>query len=137
MRIAARLVPFALLAALGIAAYANSIDGAFVWDDNILIADNPVVKSWSTVPALSAKGFVVPRYVKEGLFYRPIEMITYIADYSIGGSYPPTYHITNLIFHILSSFAVFMLVSVLYRDTALAVFTGALFTVHPALTEAV
>ena len=137
MRSVARLAPFALLAALGIAAYANSIDGAFVWDDNILIADNPVVKSWSTVPALSAKGFVVPRYVKEGLLYRPIEMITYIADYSIGGSYPPTYHITNLIFHILSSFAVFMLVSVLYRDTALAVFTGALFTVHPALTEAV
>ena len=47
------------------------------------------------------------------------------------------YRLTNILLHILVSLAIFRLIIVLFDDWILALFTGALFVVHPIHTEAV
>jgi len=126
-----------LLAALGIIAYANSLGGAFIWDDNILITDNAVVKSWSSLPKVFTKENISTPTGKTFHFYRPLQTITYMADHAIGGLTPRVYHITNVLLHVLVSLALFWCISVLYGDTLLAFVAAAVFTVHPVHAEAV
>ena len=76
---------------------------------------------------------------------RPLLMFSYWVDYQMGASDPHNYHTTNVLLHFLGSIVVMLIalrllewVQVTGRmRTALAVFAGALFLLHPLQTESV
>ena len=70
-------------------------------------------------------------------FYRPVQMLTYMADYSLWGNYAFGYHLTNILLHILVALSVYWLVTLLFDDRLLALFTSILFVVHPIHAEVV
>jgi protein O-mannosyl-transferase len=76
---------------------------------------------------------------------RPLLMGSFWVDYQIGGSDPYSYHVSNVLLHFGVSVLVMLIVARLllwagvtgYKRQALAVFSGALFLLHPLQTESV
>ncbi len=127
-----------LIIMLGFTVYANSINGAFIWDDSHLVEDNLYIRDWANFPKLFTEGMAAgadaPTLYS---FYRPLQLITYTIDYSIWKLDVRGYHLTNILLHVLASLAVFWLVTTLYKDWKLSLFTSLFFVVHPVHTEAI
>ncbi|MDO8525869.1 MAG: tetratricopeptide repeat protein, partial [Candidatus Omnitrophota bacterium] len=129
-----------LIAVLGFAVYANSLGGAFIWDDIAFIKDNAYIKDWSNAARIFTLDFSKRLTSGGGIkynFYRPLHILTYMADYSLWGLRPEGYHFTNALFHTLAALALFWLIRALFGGTLLPLVTAALFVVHPIHTEAV
>jgi len=135
------ILSLAVIVILGFAAYANSLTGEFIWDDLAFVRDNELIRDWSNVGRVFSKDMAKSLAPGGGgvkyNFYRPLQMISLMADYSIWRLDTAGYHFTNTIFHILAALAIFWLITVLSNDWLLALFTGALFVIHPIHTEAV
>jgi len=77
------------------------------------------------------------------LVSRPVPLATLWLNYKTGGMSPATYKITNILFHVLASFMVFILLSYLCRIHAslennfIPLAASLLFLVHPVHTNAI
>ena len=127
----------AIIIFCGLAVYSNSIKGQFLWDDDAFIKDNNYVKQWRYLPKLFTDNVMERGVGKRFSFYRPIQMISYMADHSFWGLKPAGYHITNIILHVATALLVYFLVLLLFKDSLISLVTGLLFVVHPAHTGAV
>jgi protein O-mannosyl-transferase len=120
-------------------AYANSLDGAFALDAQVLVLANPTAQSatWANVAAAFAQDYWHP--MGSGGLYRPATILSYLVDYAVlgHGARPFGYHLTNLLLHLANTALVYALVrrsaSALWPAAAAA----ALFGLHPITTEAV
>lgn len=125
-----------LITALGFIAYASSLNGKFVLDDELLIKDNvfirnlPGIEKFFTTNIMAGAGMV-------SAFYRPLQMITYALDYAVWNLNVTGYHITNMILHIFVALCIYWMIDILYNDNKLSFLTSALFVIHPIHTEAV
>lgn len=130
------LMSLILIIIFGFTAYGNSLKGEFLWDDEFLVENNVYIKSWSNIPKIFTKD-IGAGAGKKYYFYRPTQMFTYMIDYAFWKSNVVGYHLSNIILHILVALGIFWLVTILFKDWLLALFTSLLFTVHPVHTEAV
>ena len=136
-----KIIYVALIIALGALVYVNSLGGDFIWDDIAFIRDNQLIQSWSNAPRVFSQD--VAKSLAPGgggvryNFYRPLQILTYMLDYSVWGLKPFGYRLTNLIFHILAALALFWLLLVLFENQLFAFLASAFFVVHPVHTEAV
>jgi len=127
------LASVALIIILGFAVYANSLNGKFVYDDNVLIKNNSFLKNEH-----SLSKFFLEDIGKGGgrryNFYRPIQIISYALDYRIWKLNVIGYHFTNIILHILVAISIYWLVTILFGNKTLSVLVAVLFVVHPIHT---
>ncbi len=107
---------------LTIVAYANAWNNAFLSDDLAEIVNNPHIGDLGYAITSHPFGF--------------IRLILYWLIFHIGGLNQILFRSINYVFHVGSVFLVFAIVSKLYSKRA-ALFTSAIFAVHPAITEAV
>lgn len=116
---------------LAFEAYGPALRGPFVLDDLYLpYAD------------VNAPVNHITDWVK---FQRPLLMLSYWVDYQMGASDPHLYHTTNVLLHFVLSIVVMLIAARLLEwvevagrmRTALAIFAGALFLLHPLQTESV
>ena len=126
----------ALIIFAGVFSYANSLGGQFLWDDESLVQYNPYIKDWSHLPKIftSRLGSVAK---ESGAFYRPVQTLTYLVDYSFWRLNVFGYHFVNMTWHILVAISIFGLIQVLFQSGKLSLLTALLFIVHPIHTEAV
>jgi tetratricopeptide (TPR) repeat protein len=121
--------------------YFNSLGNQFTnWDDSMIYA-NPQVRSlgWDNIRSIFT--FV------EGATYQPVRVLSYAIDYYFWELNPLGYHITNILFYILTCTTIFLTLhhlSVSLRDKAsadsherVALFGSLLFAAHPVHVEAV
>jgi tetratricopeptide (TPR) repeat protein len=120
------LIALALLALLP---YLNALAGDFVFDDVGVIRDNPVVQRG---PAWR----VFTTVYEPGALYRPLTMLTYVANARLDAM-PPGFHAVNVLLHAVVVLAVYALAARLLAAPAAAWIAAALFAVHPVHTEAV
>lgn len=135
-----RIIPPAsiiTLVVLGFAVYINSLTGSFIWDDNILITDNSAIKGGSDILDIFTKGNISAYTGKTFHIYRPIQMLTYMINYNMGGLIPAGYHFTNVLLHALVALFLYQLINLLSSDKFISFVTSALFVVHPIHTGAV
>jgi len=109
-------VVFSLIV-LGLCNYTNSINNPFIWDDFNFIERNPNIRSWQNIPAILKENVTSGVIQKESSSYRPLQMLTYLADYSIWRLDPKGYHLTNIFLHLnglkkgfLGFFIIFLIV---------------------------
>ena len=126
----------ALIVCVGALAYANAPKGEFILDDGLLVQGNLYIRDWKNIPKLFTED------VGEGgggdySFWRPLQLLTYMAEYAFWKDNPAGYHLGNIIWHILAALALFWFVQLLFGDRLLALLTGLLFVAHPVHTEAV
>ncbi|MEW6201395.1 MAG: glycosyltransferase family 39 protein, partial [bacterium] len=120
-----------LLAAL---VYLNTIPGDFLWDDLMLVRDNPYIKHPAHLHHLVQKSYYS---VFRELTYRPVCTLTYFVDFALWGLNPRGFHITNIVFHFLNVLLLFIFARRLSGRYDAAFVAAVLFAVHPAHSEAV
>jgi tetratricopeptide (TPR) repeat protein len=126
-----------LVAAAALLSHLPALRNGFTFDDPLLVSENAVVagEAWSRV--FQSPYHVGPLQTVPTGLYRPLTILTLVADHAIGGGAPWSFHLGNLLLHA----GVALLVLALGRRLALpppAPLLGALlFAVHPAHAEAV
>jgi tetratricopeptide (TPR) repeat protein len=137
-----------LICLFGFAVHVPALHGPYIWDDQTLVAGNPLIKS----PVLLAENF------RHFLFadgfsshYRPIQGVSFLLDYLIWKNDTLGYHLTNILLHVGSALLLCFLVRRLLpllltsfewrqRDSfqaATALLIALIWVVHPVQSAAV
>jgi len=123
------------------AAYANSLDVPFAFDDWHAIEQNPAIRDLVNLPRF----FTDPTtfsVLRENRDLRPLLVLSLALNYQVSGLAPWSYHLVNLVLHWIVCLLVFRIV----RDhlwlgpseaVPVAVTAALLVAVHPLNTEAV
>jgi len=140
--------PFQVLAivAVGLAAYANSFSVPFQWDDELFIANNPLLTDLSYFFTRSSAE--VP-FLHRSLVRRYVTFLSFAIDRRVHGLDVVGYHVFNLAVHLGNALLVYCLAVVLFRTPVLAgsalasrrrtiaLAAALLFVAHPIQTMAV
>ncbi|MBN1823866.1 MAG: hypothetical protein JW803_06075 [Endomicrobiales bacterium] len=131
-----RALPFLAISLLILLVYNKAMFfGLTFLDDNIII---PYGKAQSldlkTITGLF-KRVLLPDYFN--FFYRPLLMVSFIADAGVFESFPFIFHVTNLALHLCGSLLLYVLLLKMDVEKYLALFLAMVFAVHPVLTQAV
>ena len=117
-----------LIVAAAVIIYFPSLSGGFIWDDSsIYITNNQIIKS--------SDGLYRFWCISKELDYYPVSNSTFWIEWRLWGMNPTGYHVTNLIFHIVSTLLIWYILQKLSMPGA---FLAALiFAVHPVNVESV
>ena len=122
-------LPFILI--LTAIIYLPTLNAGFVnWDDPDYIYNNYVIKDLSHLTDF----FTVPIQGN----YHPVTMISLALNYAVSGYDAWSYHLLNLVLHLVNCFLVYRFTLLLSRNNILIAFvTSLLFAVHPMHVESV
>jgi tetratricopeptide (TPR) repeat protein len=121
-----------------LAAYIPVLGGPFIWDDHHLVEESPLVQKLQPLSHYFRQGFWQGDDVEPGrTYYRPLSILSLALDEKIYGENSSGFHITNLIFHLLSTCLLFDLLRARAVGAYGATLGTALWALHPRLTEAV
>ena len=125
-----RAWPPLLIVAAGGAAYANSFSGPLVLDDLNSIGVNPTIRHWGTALA---------PVIGTTVGGRPILNLSLAINYAISGTEVWSYHVLNLVIHLLAGLTLFGIVRRTLAGRAgrtailIASFVALLWMLHPIL----
>ena len=121
---------------LSLASYRGSLDNPFHYDDIHSIVENPHIRELGNIPFF----FVRPEYFSadaRSAMYRPLVLVSYAINYAIGGYDVVSYHWLNWALHGGCSLMVYVLLRRLPITAPAAIWTSAIFALHPINSEAV
>jgi len=132
------IVHIILIITIGLLAYFRSFNNKFAWDDQLLITQNHYVTNFQS--SFLPKIFSGP--ISEGAgersnAYRPLQILSYVADHSFYVLNPYGFHLTSFLIHLLTSLVFYLMIKMLFRNELLALIAAILFLIHPVQTEAV
>jgi len=108
--------------------------GAFHFDDMHSIVENPGVRDLANVP----RYFVDPQLFSGepgNLMFRPVLLVTFAVDFKLWGYNAAGWLLTNVLIHAAAAILVHRLALRLKLSDAAAAFAGAVFALHPAISE--
>lgn len=125
--------PILFLCLLTLAVYGQTLGHDFLsnWDDNLYITGNEAVQGISIAHLKSAFTSI---FVGN---YAPVQIVSYMLDYSIWGTQARGFHLTNLILHAVNGLLLYCVVFRFCRRRAWAFSTAAVFLLHPVQVESV
>ncbi|MEP6819722.1 MAG: tetratricopeptide repeat protein [bacterium] len=131
-----------LIIATTVLVYANSLSGAFVFDDTQQIVENPALRGWSNI--FSAFTSDVWSFQRGSLssgnplpYYRPLFTAYLTLNYQIFGLWEPGWHLANLSVHVTATVLVYYLLKRLSGDPLLSLLAALIFGLHPAHVESI
>src|SRR5215471_14745298 len=120
-----------VLAILTVVVYANSLHGKFVFDDQQIVLQNPRLMNVHTLNDA----------VAIGTGWRQLLFLTYGLNYYWSGLDTFSYHIVNVVLHVINVLLVYGIILVALRDDARARFAAfggaAVFAVHTMFSASV
>lgn len=138
------LLHILILISLAIFAYSNSFQGAFIFDDFPSIVNNPGLRNITPL-----NDFIFNQPKDTSVSGRLLPTLSFAVNYHISGLNVFSYHLFNILFHILCGITIYfvileifrlrMLSSAVKKDSArlIAFCTASLWLVHPINSEAV
>lgn len=126
-----------LIFILTIIVYSNSLGGEFVYDDEYFIVKNIAIRNLANIPLFFVKGSAVAFGGLSKDVYRPLTTVSCAIDYFLWKLNTFGYHLTNAFFHATDAVLLFVLLCLIFGDTALALCASLLFAFHPVQVEAV
>jgi tetratricopeptide (TPR) repeat protein len=138
-----KFLPALFLVLIIFAVYAPALRNDFVWDDTALVLRDPLIRSWQLVPEAFQHFLFIDATPSD--FYRPIQRLTYLADYAAFVFKPAGYHFTSILCHAGAALALLLLANELLRGWNiedrkrrwLAFSATLLWAIHPVHTAAV
>lgn len=139
-----------LLTLITTAVYLPALRAGFVWDDYALVLRDPFIRSWRLIPDGWQQYLFVD--ARGSNFFRPLQRLTYTADYAIWEFKPLGYHLTNILLHTLAALALAWFAAVYFRRhrvnfsvdgvtawkaDSMAFIVAMIWSIHPILTSAV
>ena len=116
--------------------YYNSLHNPFIWDQEVVIVGNPMIRSWEYLPDVF-KTNVEGRKLTSIAFYRPMEVISYMFDYNFWKLNPFGYHCTSIFLHICNTILLFLLLKKIKITTQISFLACLIFAIHPVNTETI
>jgi len=129
-----KTIIFCLLSVIGFLVYANCLPNGFILDDELLVVRNPLIRSWSQLPAIFQGSIFSTPY---DLMYRPLQILSYNIDYHLWHLQPFGFHLTNIILHIFNAILVYLVINALFKQAFLSLAASVLFLVHPVQVSVV
>ncbi|MDM8554372.1 tetratricopeptide repeat protein [Desulfococcaceae bacterium HSG7] len=105
---------------------------AFVFDDDLYVAENPHVLS-----GLCLKNIVWSFTAIHSANWHPLTWLSHAADITLWGLNPGAHHVTNIFFHIINALLLFYIFKGLTDDLYQSGFVAMLFALHPLHVESV
>ncbi len=131
-----RFLPYFVLAGLVIAAYGNTLEHAFQYDDINQILKKPWVRATEKIPEFIANPSI-----------RPVVILSFNLNYAISGFEVWSYHVFNILIHLGVVFLLYRLILLTGKGTVIegdppafrrmALVASALFALHPLNTQTV
>jgi tetratricopeptide (TPR) repeat protein len=133
-----RLNPlFGLALVLGALAYLQSFHFEFIYDDFILIVENPAIQHWSKVPHYFAGGMFDHLPGGQSFnFYRPLFLLWLRLNHAAFWLAAGYWHLASLLAHLVATFFAFKLLKQV-SSGFVAGCVALLFVLHPAHLEPV
>jgi len=125
-----------IIAMLVVGLYANSIKSHFSGSDTVVISGNESLRSFSNLSRMFSEEFA-KGYGLKYRFYRPLQFVVYMIEYSLWKLDAQWYHIVNIGLHIGVALGLFWLVGFMFEDKLLAFLTSLFFITHPIHTKTV
>jgi tetratricopeptide (TPR) repeat protein len=128
-------------------AYYNALENGFVFDDFLVVVDNPAVRTSHSLFALLGDPLLLGE--------RPLRTLSYVIDYRLGGMQPWVFHVSNVLYHWITACFVFLVAFRLTNAAAAgtevdaaeektvawrwrpALFITLLWAMHPVQTDSV
>jgi len=120
--------------------YANSLSGAFVFDDTKQIVGNPQLHTWANIVHAFTNDVWSFSTLTTDIplpYYRPLFTIYLTLNYQAFGLWEPGWHLMNLLVHTVATVLVYFLLKKLSGDQFIAFLGSLLFGLHPAHVESV
>lgn len=120
-----------IIIAFTFVAYIPALNAGFVnWDDPDYVSNNLMIKNISNFE------MIFTRPIQGN--YHPLTVMSLALNYAISGFDPWSYHLLNLLLHLVNCFLVLKLALILSRNNfIIAVTTSLLFAIHPMHVESV
>ncbi|MCX7744774.1 MAG: tetratricopeptide repeat protein [Flavobacteriales bacterium] len=118
--------------------YRQTLDFGFVWDDKIVIQENPRVKNGiKAIPELFTK--VKSPYRHDQYGYRPVTLVSFALEIELWGVNPYYHHLMNLLYYALLCILIFNFLKQLFKNyhPVFSFLIALIFTVHPLHVEVV
>lgn len=128
-------VPILLLflVLLGTLAYWPVVRVPFMWDDPQMILSNPHISAWTWE---NLKHNFTHDVFNQGIpYFRPIQTLLNMVDFSLYGIRPWGFHLTNLLIHLLNVVFLFLVLGKVGFTRAATFLTAAAFAVHPIIVQ--
>lgn len=128
----------ALLALACLAVFSPALRGGFVWDDRVVVANDPRLRDLSHLREIWSGPFIPAGARTFGnAYYRPLTTTTFLFDRLSGGGRPGPFHATNLALHALAAGVAWLLLR-RWLPGSWAPLAAALgFALHPSRVEPV
>lgn len=144
-----------LLLCIGVALYYYTLPYPFVFDDRVLLMQNPLITSSAGFFDLFDVNNFVPEYLPRlndpdmvsSFVLRPVAYITFRLNYLLGGMAPAGFRTVNIAIHIANAIMLYQFLRcfIIHRTgrqetgaiVSLPLFAALLFLVHPLQTESV
>jgi cytochrome c-type biogenesis protein CcmH/NrfG len=126
----------AVVFAVSVLLYANTVGHDFVWDDRDLIVDNAAVRvlDGSTVEKIFTEDFWRSSQLGGG-YYRPLVTLSYHVHYKVFDGDPAGFHLVNVLWNAVTCALVFAFVYLLFGNVVFGFVSALLFAAHPIHTE--
>src|SRR5215468_4598901 len=125
------LVHVLVLITITVIVYVNSLNGKFVFDDQLIVLQNPQLMNVHTLREAIAIG----------TGWRQLLFLTYGLNFYLSGLDTFSYHVVNLLLHVVNVLLVYAIIIAAFRDDVrarFAAFAGAaVFSVHTLFSAAV
>ncbi len=118
------------------AIYFHSLSFDFVAldDYDLIVNKQHILKEIRNLPLLFRTNLFMS---ESAVYYRPVVMLSFMLDALIGGKNPLVYHFSNVLYHLIASFLLFVLLKNLIGSRIKSFILSLLFSIHPALSQAV
>jgi tetratricopeptide (TPR) repeat protein len=132
-RVRPHLAPLLLLLLVAFALYGKALGHDFLsnWDDRDYVTTNPDIMGFTVANLRHA---FTNYYVGN---YAPLQIVSYMLDYSLGGLNSGYFIFTNILFHALNAMLYYALLMRISGRRMLALVAALLFLCHPVQVESV
>jgi Tfp pilus assembly protein PilF len=132
--------PYVLIIIISFSIYAQALSFGYVDLDELylIVADNQFLSDISNFfHAFTRDVFSVGFHESSKSYYRPLLTLSFMIDAQFGGIHPFVYHLSNILYHIVSSCLLFLFLLKMGFRRDISLFFGLIFSVHPVLSLAV
>ncbi len=121
-----------------LAVYSRSFAGELVYDDELLIARNPLIADLANLPRLFTSAYwEFHEDARSIAYWRPLTAALHALVWRFAGVEPRAYHVLSVAVHLAATAAAFFLARRLWRSAWGATAVALFFGLHPAHVESV
>ena len=126
-----------ILLALVFLVYSGTLAFGFVYDDHVVLVENPLVHAWRYVPSYFSTPFGSQLAGANAAYYRPVYLLWFRVIHALAGLHPALWHLSTVLMHVAATYLVFLLAWRLAGDRWTAFLAALLYGLHPVHVESV